>query len=855
MFNFNLKETAIYSAVKWEKFPLFRFAKPLRVLFFILFLAASLLFLYGFLPQNFSQPTSQFVFGAAIILFVIFSFFWIIEAFVRQKLKKPKLKAAVESAVAEPEKYNLAEFLSFEVAKAVSRSQKSRYKIIAACHVFYFLLKDNPKLNFIFVRLLLRKSDIEEALKGEMENFISKGGAGLAGNTGEGRFDLTFQDFILDALQIVRDKGHAKVEMGDAVIALSNQDLALKKILIQAKLKTEDIENLVWFMEKSEERIEKRKKFWEYENLAKKGTLAKAWTSGYTITLDRFSTDVTEGIRKILPEIIGHQKEIELLERVLARHEINNALIVGDPGTGRKSMIYALAEKSLQGKILPEVNYKRVVELNMPELVSKIENIEEVEATLNRLLEESVAAGNVILVIDEIHNYIGQTARAGVVDISAIILPYLKLPEFQIIGITTYEGLHANIQRNPSVLSLFEKVEVTGISARETILFLGNMIPAVESKYKIFISYPAIREIISLTDRYFPSLPFPEKALSVFDALIAYVAGLPGERVVLPRHVAKVMSEKAEVPVGEVEAREREILLNLESLIHQRIVNQDEAVKDVATALRRARSEITVRKGPMGVFPFLGPTGVGKTETSKALAEVYFGQESRMIRLDMSEFQDVRDIKRLIGSESETGLLTNPVRETPFSLILLDEFEKAHPSILNLFLQVFDEGRLTDGAGRVVDFKNTIIIATSNAGYQIILEALKKQTEWNRVKEILLDYLFKEGIMRPELINRFDSAVVFKPLTKENLLDIADLLLRKLSKNLKEKGIEFIITPELKEKIVELGYSPVFGAREMRRVIQANVENALAEALLSHKLVRGNSVTINPQDFSLVINQ
>ncbi|PIR71645.1 MAG: hypothetical protein COU43_01445, partial [Candidatus Nealsonbacteria bacterium CG10_big_fil_rev_8_21_14_0_10_37_25] len=269
-------------------------------------------------------------------------------------------------------------------------------------------------------------------------------------------------------------------------------------------------------------------------------------------------------------------------------------------------------------------------------------------------------------------------------------------------------------------------------------------------------------------------------------------------------------------------------MLNLENLIHQRIINQEEAVKDVSAALRRARAQVTIRKGTIGSFLFLGPTGVGKTETSKALAEIYFGSEVRMIRLDMSEFQDVKDIPRLIGSPVQEGLLTTQVREKPFSLILVDEVEKAHPNILNLFLQVLDEGRLTDGLGRKIDFKNTIIIATSNAGYQIILEALSEKVEWQKVKERLLNYCFEKAIFRPEFINRFDAVVVFEPLSKKNLLDIAQLLLQKLKKNLAEKEIEFIITPALKEKIVELSYDPTFGARKMQRVIQDKLGNVLA---------------------------
>ena len=255
----------------------------------------------------------------------------------------------------------------------------------------------------------------------------------------------------------------------------------------------------------------------------------------------------------------------------------------------------------------------------------------------------------------------------------------------------------------------------------------------------------------------------------------------------------------------------------------------------------------------MGTFLFLGPTGVGKTETSKALSAIYFKGEERMIRLDMSEFQNIDDIKRLIGEAGVEGLLTTPVRENPFSLVLLDEIEKAHPNILNLFLQVLDEGYVTAGNGRKIDFKNTIIIGTSNAGAEIIRQDIEKDKKMDIVKKDLLDYLFRKRIFRPEFINRFDAVVVFKPLTKVNLLDIAQLMLSKLKENLSEKGIEFLITKDLKEKIVELGYSPAFGAREMRRVLQDKVENVLARAILEGKLKRGNVVKVKPKDFSLII--
>ena len=398
---------------------------------------------------------------------------------------------------------------------------------------------------------------------------------------------------------------------------------------------------------------------------------------------------------------------------------------------------------------------------------------------------------------------------------------------------------------------MFEKVEVSELTEQETIKLLENKVFYYESKYKKFITYPAIRDIVKLSARYIQTVPFPKKALDLLEGIMVYVSRYTKSQLILSEHVARIVSETTQIPVGEVEKEEKEVLLNLEKLIHQRIVNQEEAVNEVSAALRRARADITVRKGPMGTFLFLGPTGVGKTETSKALAEVYFGKEDKMIRIDMSEFQNIGDISRLIGSPDQEGVLTTQVRENPFALILLDEVEKAHKNILNVFLQVLDEGYVTDGLGRKVDFKNTIIIATSNAGYQIILDAIKIGKTMQEIKGELLDSLFRESTFRPEFINRFDAVVLFKSLTKEHLLKIAELLLAKLKKNLQIKEIEFIITDSLKEKIVELGYDPIFGARQMRRVVQDKIENLLASAILSGQLKAGDKVEIDSEKFEI----
>lgn len=848
-FNFNLKTAAIYQAVKWAKNPVFKLVKPLRKLFSILFVLIFLIFLYGFLTDKLSREIQSLTLGLSVILLTLFSGCSIKEYFLNSKLKNPKLTATIDEVVSDLTKFNLADFLSFEVAQAISDSinfsRRRKLSEINSTQLFYFLLSNNQNLNFIFSRALLNAKEIKDILKNYLKTISP------SPHSFKMAYSEDFQEALLESLTVAQKKEHTRIEIGDVITGLSKHDLIFKRILIDNNLKVQDIENLTWWLEDLEEKIRENKKFWEWKNLIKRGSLAKQWAAGFTPTLDQFSIDLSERMRKMgFYEIIGHKKEIAATERILSRREINNVLIVGESGSGRKSIVHAIAKKSALGESLPEVNYKRVVQLDLAGLLAQISTGEEVEAILDNIFKEVMYAGNVILVIDEFHNFIGGRSRPGATDISGVLAPYLPYSDFQIIAITTFEGFHKNIEQNSSILSLFEKVEVVEISESETLMLLEDMALRLELKYKRFVSYLALRDIIAYCSKYLPAIPFPEKAMDLLDEAMVYLKQTK-DRLLLPEHIARIVTEKTHIPVGEMEKEERQILLNLENLIHERIINQEEAVKEISTALRRARAEVTIRKGPMGTFLFLGPTGVGKTETSKALAEIYFGSEERMIRLDMSEFQNVNDIPRLLGAPGEEGLLTTEVRKRPFSLILLDEIEKAHPNILNLFLQVLDEGHLTDGFGRKVDFKNSIIIATSNAGYQVILKALKEKTEWSKVKEALLDYLFEEGIFRPEFINRFDAMVVFTPLSKENLLAIADLMLKKLKKNLKEKEIEFLITDSLKEKVAELGYNPTFGARQMRRVIQDKIENVLAAALLSGEIKRGSRVEIDPENFKL----
>ncbi|MEK7519518.1 MAG: ATP-dependent Clp protease ATP-binding subunit [Patescibacteria group bacterium] len=870
-FYFNLKNAIIFRSVKWGFRSFFRFTPLLKKISLFLFIFIFPIFLYGFLTGYFSSSILSILLGWLMIFLSATILFWELELFFNSKVKKPNLKLKIKDALSQGGiiNYNLADFLNYESSRDVWFSLKfarsRQLPEINSTILAYFILKNNLKLGFVFSRILLDLRKITGILKKEIEN--------LSKDIFKEEYSLDFQKSILGAIKIASDRGREIVKTGDLISAIFEHNSLCKKILIENNLKTKEIEELTHWLEDLEDKISEHKRFWEWKNLLRKGSLAREWTAGFTVLLDQFSINVTELMRKQgFRDIFAHQREVEAMEAVLARVERNNVLIVGDSGSARRSMIEALANRCALGESLPELNYKKVMILDLPKVVAATGNTEEAEEVLDKILNEAVAAGNVILVIDDIYNYISVPTerRVGAVEVSGTLSSYLALPSFQFIGITTFDGLHTNIEQNSGLLSLFEKIEVSEISEQETLFIIQDRALRSERKYKIIVSYPAVQDIISLSARYLTSLPFPEKAMQLLDEAMVNAAR-KRKRIVLPEDIAQLITQKTQIPVGELESKEKEILLDLENLIHQRIINQEEAVGEISSALRRARADITIRKGPMGAFLFLGPTGVGKTETSKALAEIYFGSEEKMIRLDMSEFQELKDIARLIGSRGEKGMLTTSIRENPFSLILLDEFEKSHPDILNLFLQVFDEGHLTDGQGRKVDFKNAIIIATSNAGYQIILQVLKEITQggplsldekpvgkskevWDVVKKRLLTYIFDKGIFRPELINRFDGTIVFTPLSRENLLDIAELMLQKLKKNLKEKEIEFIITLPLKEKIADLGYDPIFGARAMRRVIQDRVENILASTLLEGKIKRGDKVEVDSQTFELKIN-
>lgn len=856
--NFNTQTTSVFRSLKIWSFPLFKHSGILSQLFFYLFiisLAVVGFSFYGLILVIVAVKMSVF-----FLLFFIVSLE--IYLFTEFKIKRPKFEGSLSKTLLDGTNYNLAEFLSFQTCKivedAVALCKQKKLPVVLSEALFYTCIVQSQYAKILIFRFGIDSRKLLEDLNNYLEKSRQKSSLEPESKAENKKFSLlfseSFEKVIEESAVIANERGKETIGEKEILVALSRRDEFFKKLLMEYDLKEVDVENVTKWLDAVEEKINERKKFWNKENLLRLGSLGKDWSSGFTVLLDQFSIDWRAVSSKhVLNELVGHKKEIEELEIVLSKSGLSNALIVGEPGIGKKSIIKALAQRCYFEQSLPDLNDKRVVELDMVSLLTRIQDPEKLETTIDQIFEEAVSSGNVILVIDKLDNFaLQKVQKPGAVDISGILGKYLSLPNFKFIGITSFDGLHRKLEESPAFLEYFRKIEVSEVSELETIKILQNLTFTIEQKYNIFIVYPSIREIVNLTSRYFPSTPFPKKAIDILDESAAYVKSLK-EKVILPHHIAKIISDKAEIPVGKMEFKEKQVLLNLENLIHEKIINQEEAVKEISIAMRRARSGISSKKRPMGSFLFLGPTGVGKTETAKALAEIYFGGQEKIITLDMSEFQSISDIPRLLGATSpveEQGLLTTPVREKPFSLVLLDEIEKAHPNILNLLLQVLDEGHITDGQGRKIIFTNTIIICTSNAGAELIFQEVESGKKVQRSE--LLDFLFEKRNFRPEFINRFDAVVMFHPLSKENLLDISQLMLTSLAKNLKEKDINLIITDSLRDKIVELSYKPEFGAREMRRVMQDNIENTIAQALLSDQIVKGDTIEISSENFEVI---
>ncbi len=589
----------------------------------------------------------------------------------------------------------------------------------------------------------------------------------------------------------------------------------------------------------------------------RKRIMNRSWTARPTPFLDRFSEDLTALARaEKIGFLIGHEKEYSRLVNTLTRLDKPNALLIGEPGTGKSTLTGHLAFKLIKDDVPENLFDKRLIRLDIGSLIAEAES-QELADRLNRIAHEIVMAGNIVLFIPNIHNLFksisGEKESFTAMD---IFLPLIKSADIPTIGETYPREFKEYIEKRTDFLEQFEEIDVKEVSKEEAVRILIYHSLILENKYNIMITIRAIKESVNLAYRYFHHKPLPGSALDLLRQALTEEKRKE-KKIIDAGTVIRLAQELSRIPIEKAAGEEVETLLNLEERIHERLINQNDAVEAVSRALREYRSGLSKKGRPIAAFLFVGPTGVGKTELSKILAGIQFGSREEMIRLDMSEYQDKGSINRLIGSPDgeRTGSLTNTVLERPYSLVLLDEFEKAHPDILNLFLQVFDDGRLTDSLGKTANFENTIIIATSNAHSTYIKKEIQKGRTATEISEELKDKLTE--YFKPELLNRFSNVIVFRNLDREEIKKIARILIDETCGSIKEShGIRLETDDQAVSKISELGYSPVFGARPLREEISKNIRSVLAEKILRKEIKRGDTVRIshNGESFTFETN-
>ncbi|MGL5944486.1 MAG: ATP-dependent Clp protease ATP-binding subunit [Waterburya sp.] len=598
------------------------------------------------------------------------------------------------------------------------------------------------------------------------------------------------------------------------------------------------------------------------------------------VKLAEFSINLTDLAREgKLDPVVGRYPEIERAVQILGRRTKNNPILVGEPGVGKTAIAEGLAQQIVNGDVSPLLADKEVISLDMGSLLAGTKFRGEFEERLKTIVDEVRKAGNIILVIDEIHNIVGAGAMGGAMDAANMLKPALARGEIQCLGSTTLDEYRKYIEQDAALERRFQKVQVGEPSVEDAIAILQGLRKTYEDFHKVKYTDVAITAAVTLSERYITDRFLPDKAIDLIDEagsrthLNHCLQGKEENRVDVPtinpealtpvvdeEAIAKIVAAWTGVPVTKMTETESEALLYLEDNLHERVIGQDEAVKAVSRALRRSRSGLGDRERPIASLFFSGPTGVGKTELAKALATQMFGSEEAIIRVDMSEYMESHTVSKLIGSPpgfvgyDEGGQLTEAVRRQPYTIVLFDEIEKAHPDIFNLMLQLLDDGRLTDAQGRKVSFKNTIIIMTSNIGSKVIekggsglgfdFSGDQDEAQYNRIKDLVNQEL--KNYFRPEFINRLDEIIVFRQLTKPEVRQIADILLTEVSSRLKEqRDITLGVTTAFADKVIEEGFDPSYGARPLRRAIMRLLEDSLAEAILSGRVNDGDNALVD----------
>lgn len=591
-------------------------------------------------------------------------------------------------------------------------------------------------------------------------------------------------------------------------------------------------------------------RWWSKDTLSRTTGIGRDWAYGTAYLLERFSRDIrTSAVFSTLTTDTPFAEEkVAEIEASLARAKAANVLIIGEAGVGKMDLIMKVYSRIRLGQSLDAISGKQLVVLDSNRLFAVSKDKQSLELTLLQMFDEAHNAGNIIIVIENLSTFIREAEAMGVF-IPELLDEYLALPDIQLIATDTPSAYHTHLEPLGGFTRRFAEILIDSPDLSATTRVLQDIALRQEVKYQTLFTYAALAAVTTSADRYIVEGVMPDKAIELLID-VATEAQLKGTAIITEDFVYETVSTKTGVPAGPIKDEERELLLHLEDRLHQQVIGQQAALDAIARTMRRARAGIQTADRPIGSFLFLGPTGVGKTETAKALANIFFGGEGKMQRIDMSEYSGEDALERLIGDGEQAGTLPTILREHPYCVLLLDEFEKATQAVHDVFLQILDEGRFTDARGSKVNARNTIIIATSNAGSQLILRTIRQRQEVATLAQEIIDHIVREGIYRPELINRFDNTIIFEPLTVEEQTAVASLMLGGLYERVKERGYEIEVSRDLLDVLVEKGYNPEFGARPMQRVLQDVVEEKIAQKIISGEVQRGATIPLSRADFT-----
>lgn len=662
-----------------------------------------------------------------------------------------------------------------------------------------------------------------------------------------GDYSISRDDLMLAVMSSVFGKKTRIIGFAEFSEAIFAVDKNFEKFLFDRKLHWEELRGAASWMSRVSNYLIAREFIWEKSNLARIPGIGKNFGFGYTFELDKHSRDLTG---RGAPMFLGpHLATIETIENILSKSNEANVLLVADEGEGRHTILEGLALMIAEGRAHPAVEHKRMVLVDFASLTALAKTKGNFEALVKNIMSESVRAGNVILALDDLPQAI-ESAEAIGADFLGLIEPYIAGPEIQIIAVSDRRRYHDRVEKIGKIAGLFTRVEPGEFSSDSMVAILEEAVLVFERRYMVFFTYQALLKIYDSAELYIAEGVMPEKAVLLLDEAGATFADRRG-RIVTAEDVEAFVAKKTGIPIALAGEKEKELLLNLEEIISKRIIGQDEAVGQIAEALRKVRSGLGSKNRPIGSFLFLGPTGVGKTETAKVLADVYFGGVNSILRFDMSEFQGSDGLTKLIGrSGGQDGVLTSKIHEHPFGLVLLDEIEKASLDVLNLFLQILDEGFFSDASGKRISMKETMIIATSNAAAGVVMDLVRGGDNPAENKTVIIEAVRREGKFSPELLNRFDAIVIYHPLNRRDLIKVAKLMLEELLQKLKKQDIFFEITDELADFVSRVGYDPSYGARPMRRVIDDRIEGVIAKKILSGALKRGDKFSFSAEDIS-----